>query len=126
MRKLALSCLLLCGVMIAADERNFSTWSTFSGGADASQYSSLKQVNKANVKQLQVAWTYPTGGTGTFIFNPIVVDGTMYVLKAAPPPPAPAGGAPPAGGRGGGGGGGTVIAALDAATGKELWAHPNP
>jgi glucose dehydrogenase len=121
MRAFTWLCLLAAGVLIAADIRNFNTWSTFSGGADASQYSSLKQINKTNVKQLQVAWTYPTGSAGTFIFTPIVVDGVMYVLKAAPPAP-PVEGQP----AGRGGGGGTVIAALDAATGKELWTHPNP
>jgi quinoprotein glucose dehydrogenase len=47
-----------------------------------------------------VAWKYATGDGGGYLFNPIVVDGTMYV-KA----------------KGG-------IAAVDAATGKELWVHP--
>jgi quinoprotein glucose dehydrogenase len=121
MRALTLSCLFLAGSLIAADERSFNTWSTFLGGADSSQYSSLKQINKGNVKQLEVAWSYPTGN-GSFIFSPIVVDGVMYVLRAGAPPPAAAAGQPPARG----GGGGTAIAALDAATGKEMWTHPNP
>ncbi len=86
----------------AADERSFNTWSEYLGGADSSQYSSLKQINKSNIKQLEMVWSYPTGGTGTILFDPIVVDGTMYVLKT-----------------------GNVIAALEATTGKELWTHPN-
>jgi quinoprotein glucose dehydrogenase len=117
--------LLVGGIAVsAADERPFTTWTQYLGGSDSAQYSSLKQITKANVKQLEMVWNYPTGN-GTFIFDPIVVDNVMYVLKAGAPPPAPPGGQP-AGGRGRGGPqGGTTIAALDAATGKELWVHPN-
>ena len=46
---------------VSAADRSFATWSQYLGGADSSQYSSLKQINKSNVKQLEVAWTYPTG-----------------------------------------------------------------
>ncbi len=120
--------LLVSGIAVsAADERSFATWTQYLGGSDSAQYSSLKQIAKANVKQLELVWSYPTG-TGTFIFDPIVVDGVMYVLKAGTPPPAPPGGQPGAqpGGKGRGGPqAGTAIAALDAATGKELWVHPN-
>jgi quinoprotein glucose dehydrogenase len=83
------------------DARPFTTWSQYLGGPDSSQYSSLKQINKSNVTKLEIAWTYPTG-PGTFVFDPVVVDGVMYVLKQS-----------------------NAIAALDAATGKELWVHPN-
>ncbi|HEY1758673.1 MAG TPA: pyrroloquinoline quinone-dependent dehydrogenase [Bryobacteraceae bacterium] len=101
----------------AADQQSFTTWTQYLGSSDSAQYSSLKQITKANVKQLEMVWSYPTG-TGTFLFGPIVVDGVMFVLKAGTPPPAaqPGARAPQ---------GGTVIAALDAATGKEIWAHPN-
>jgi quinoprotein glucose dehydrogenase len=51
----------------AADLRDFSTWRQFEGGADASQYSSLQQINKSNVNQLQIAWTYATGERGNYI-----------------------------------------------------------
>ncbi|HLF11974.1 MAG TPA: PQQ-binding-like beta-propeller repeat protein, partial [Gammaproteobacteria bacterium] len=44
-------------------------------------------------------WTFPAG-EGTFVFNPIVVDGVMYVLARD-----------------------NEIVALDAQTGRELWAH---
>jgi len=107
-------------VASAADERSFTTWTQYLGGSDSAQYSSLKQITKANVKQLELVWSYPAG-TGTFIFGPIVVDGVMYVLKAGTPPPN----APPAQPGGRGPQAGTAIAALDAATGKELWVHPN-
>ncbi len=61
----------------------------------------LKQIDKSNVAELEVAWTFPSGER-SFVFNPIVVDGVMYVLARE-----------------------NEIVALDAATGKELWAHPN-
>src|SRR5262252_6977252 len=78
----------------------FNTWRAYLGGADSSQYSSLDQINKKNVAQLQVAWTYSPGDQRTYRFNPIVVDGVMYTLGKA-----------------------NLIVALDAATGKELWIH---
>jgi glucose dehydrogenase len=56
---------------------NFSTWDGNGGGADHSQYSSLKQINQNNIQQLQPAWMYESGNNSTF--NPVVVDGTMYV-----------------------------------------------
>jgi quinoprotein glucose dehydrogenase len=84
----------LVGVVSAAD------WREHLGGADSSQYSSLRQINKSNVKQLQVVWTYPTG-EGSYLFNPIVIDGIMYVQAKS-----------------------NSLVALDALTGKELWTHP--
>ena len=77
-----------------------STWSDYAGASDASQYSALAQINRSNVGRLQVAWSYPTGDGSKYLFNPIVVDRTMYVLAHH-----------------------NSIVALDAATGKELWTH---
>src|ERR1700729_331770 len=102
MRSLALLTFLwMCGTLLLAAERSFDTWGQYLGGADSSQYSSLKQINKSNVKQLEVAWMYQTG-PGIYTFNPLVVDGTMYVLAQS-----------------------NSVVALDAATGKQLWSHPN-
>jgi glucose dehydrogenase len=77
------------------------SWPAYLGGPGSEQYSSLTQINKNNVKQLDVVWTYPTGD-GNYLFNPVVVDGTMYVLAKN-----------------------NSIVALDAVTGKEKWVHPN-
>jgi quinoprotein glucose dehydrogenase len=71
-------------------------------GYESSQYSPLQQIDKSNVSKLQVAWTFPTGEGPSPHFNPVVVNGVMYVLV-----------------------GGDTIAALDATTGKELWRHKN-
>jgi quinoprotein glucose dehydrogenase len=79
----------------------YTTWRTYGGGGHASQYSALTQINRSNVTQLEVAWTFPSGDR-SFVFNPVVVDDVMYVLARD-----------------------NDIVALDAATGRELWAHPH-
>ena len=38
----------LPAVLSAADDRPFTTWREHLGGADSSQYSSLKQIDKSN------------------------------------------------------------------------------
>src|SRR6188474_3829254 len=80
----------------AAAARPYATWQSYAGGAHSSQYSALDQINKKNVAKLQVAWSFPIAGAS--IFNPVVIDGVMY---------APIGGG--------------ALAAIDAATGKEIW-----
>jgi quinoprotein glucose dehydrogenase len=95
----------LCGIaalLFAADERSYTGWSDYLGGPDSAQYSGLKQINKSNVSQLQVAWSYPTGDKNSYDFNPVIVDGVMYVQAKN-----------------------NSIVALDAATGREIWVHPN-
>src|SRR3954464_1652865 len=92
-------------VLVSAQQRGkpkFNTWRQYLGASDSSQYSSLDQVNKSNVSKLEVAWTFPTGDMRTYRFNPIVVDGVMYVLARN-----------------------LSVVALDAASGKEIWVHEN-
>src|SRR5258708_26621827 len=76
--------------------RAYSTWTAYGGGAHSSQYSALDQINTSNVSQLHVVWTLPV--TGTIIFNPLIVDGVMY-LQAS----------------------GNTLVAVDAVTGPEIW-----
>jgi quinoprotein glucose dehydrogenase len=98
---------LLCVAMAAAGEaasagQDYKTWKDYGGGADSSHFVDLDQINKSNVKQLEVAWIYPTGDSRSYVFNPIVVDGVMYVMARN-----------------------SSLVALDAATGKEIWIHEN-
>jgi quinoprotein glucose dehydrogenase len=89
---------------IRADEpvsRSHLSWSDYAGAADGAQYSALRQINRANVSRLRVAWSYPTGDGNEYLFNPIVVDRRMFVLAHN-----------------------NSIVALDAATGRQLWVHP--
>ena len=74
-------------------------WTGYGNGPDSSRYVASRQINRSNVQQLQVAWTYPYGDTGSV---PIVVRGVVY-------------------GRGRNG----SLVAVDAKTGKELWIREN-
>src|SRR5689334_1954635 len=40
---------------------DFGNWSSYLGSGSSSQFSALTQINKSNVKQLQVAWTWNAG-----------------------------------------------------------------
>lgn len=80
-----------------------TTWSVYRGDAGNTAYSSLSTINRANVKDLTVAWTYHTGDAekgnrSTIQCNPIIVNGIMYVTSPK-----------------------LKLIALDAATGKEKW-----
>ncbi len=81
----------------AADGPDYKRWESYLG-TESSQFSALDQITPANVAKLGVAWTFPTGVGGAYHFNPLVVNGVMYVLAD-----------------------GNSLVALDAATGKELW-----
>ena len=101
-RRFALVALGSCLCVAAASaDQPYTTWREYGGGAHSSQYSALKQIDKSNVAQLEVAWTFPSGER-SFEFNPLIVDRTMYVAARD-----------------------NEIVALDAETGKELWSHPN-
>lgn len=58
--------------------RTYSGWAAYGGGPEQIRYSSLRQINRTNVKQLTVAWTYDTGETGGLQTQPIVVDGVLF------------------------------------------------
>ena len=45
-------------------------WSDYAGGPASARYLEANHINRSNVDQLDVAWTYPFGETGS---NPIVV-----------------------------------------------------
>ena len=63
-------------------------------------YSPLDQINRQNVRQLQLAWSWAMDDTGAQEATPLVHDGVMYL-------PNPRG----------------VIQALDAATGDLIWEY---
>jgi quinoprotein glucose dehydrogenase len=81
--------------------KTYTEWTNYGGTPDASQYSSLDRINRSNVSRLAIAWKYSTGDENKYSFNPIVVDGVMYVLAKQ-----------------------NSIVAIDAASGRELWVHP--
>jgi quinoprotein glucose dehydrogenase len=92
--------LLLCSTIWSADVE----WPV-NGGPYNIRYSPLNQINRENVKQLSVAWTYDSGDAfqgSEMQSNPIVVDGTLYATTPK-----------------------MRVIALDATTGREIWSF-NP
>ena len=75
---------MVCLVAVSADrghaQSNRTTWMDYGGGPDNARYFTLDQINKSNVSQLAVAWTYPTSDTISYVFDPVVVDNMIYVL----------------------------------------------
>src|SRR5262245_66346732 len=53
-------------------------WTAYGGGPEQTRYSSLAQINKGNVKQLQVEWNFDSGESGGMKTNPIVINGTIF------------------------------------------------
>ncbi len=72
-------------------------WADYAGGPAGNRYIDFKQITKANVDKLQVAWTYPYAETGN---NSIVSHGVIFTHARN-----------------------KSIVAVDAATGKEIWVH---
>jgi quinoprotein glucose dehydrogenase len=71
-------------ISCAEKKEPFSTWSVYRGDYGNTAYSSLDQINKENVSQLQVAWTYKTGDgddRSAIQCNPILVNGFLYVTS---------------------------------------------
>ncbi|HYU09008.1 MAG TPA: pyrroloquinoline quinone-dependent dehydrogenase [Gemmatimonadales bacterium] len=84
-------------------------WPAYGRDPGGARFSPLTQITRANVAQLQVAWTYHTGMPDmanmshrppALEVTPIVVDGAMYVIT-------------PTG----------IVTALDPATGTERWRY---
>jgi len=80
----------------ASDPTN---WVVNGGDLEGRHYSSLDQINETNVSRLGPAWTFDFDTWRTQESEPLVVDGVMYVTTAW-----------------------SKVYALDAATGKQLWA----
>lgn len=80
------------------DKKEYTTWSSYLGDPGRSHYSTLSQITKENVKDLQLAWTYEATDWGQMQMNPMVVDSILYGVTAA-----------------------LRAVALHAATGEELW-----
>jgi quinoprotein glucose dehydrogenase len=89
------------GIVHAQARRTSVDWPIYGGTTDNTHYSTLDQITPANVKQLEVAWTYDTHDEfpgSEMQSNPIVVDGVLYATTPK-----------------------LRVIALDAATGREIW-----
>jgi len=102
----ARSILLLASVarQTASDQESGTTaerqqdWPVYGGSPENTHYSTLAQINRENVKQLTLAWSYDTGEEGGLETSPIVVGGMLFGLTPT-----------------------QKVFALEAATGKQLW-----
>jgi glucose dehydrogenase len=84
------TCIIACAppqVPVSAASRT-ADWKTTGGEPGNTRYSYLDQINRLNVSQLQVAWTYHTGDADTarhtqIQATPIVIDGVLYSTTPA-------------------------------------------
>jgi quinoprotein glucose dehydrogenase len=96
---------LVAGLLCASLAWAVDTGWPVNGGPGNIRYSPLTQINRENVKQLAVAWTYDSGDAfpgSEMQSNPIIVDGTLYATTPK-----------------------MRVIALDATTGHEIWSF-NP
>src|SRR5437868_8912671 len=63
-------------------------WPFYGGDQAGTKYSSLDQINRTNVRNLQLAWEWKTGekrleeyktSPGIFEVTPLMIDGTLYL-----------------------------------------------
>ncbi len=106
---LLIACIACIAAIVPGKPKNkpvaktHSVWRDYGGGPDQSKYVDFTQITKQNINQLRIEYVYPSGDkTEAYKFNPIIVDGIMYVLAKN-----------------------NSLVALDAATGKEIWIHTN-
>ncbi len=89
--------LCLCFLPAIATCQN-RDWPVYGGAPEGTHYSPLAQINKSNVKHLQVAWTYDTQEAGGLQTSPLEVNGVFYGVSPS-----------------------QKVFALDAATGALKW-----
>jgi len=63
---------------------NPDNWAIWGGNYAGQRYSELNEINKDNVGDLQVAYTFSTGVLRGHEGGPLVVDGTLYVHTPFP------------------------------------------
>jgi quinoprotein glucose dehydrogenase len=81
------------------EEKTWLTWERSHGDNGGRRYSALTQINRSNVADLAVAWTYHSHDAGVSLeCNPIIVRDTLFT-------PTP----------------GDNVVGVNAATGVELW-----
>ncbi len=97
------------GCQINHQSNSYLTWSHYNGDKTGSKYSALAQINRSNVGDLKVRWTFKTGDlppsrSANMECNPMVLEGIAYVTSPT-----------------------VAVIALDVKEGRELWrfdTHP--
>ena len=90
--------LVTTGLGSSGDKNADLDWPIYGGTPENNHFSPLKQINRKNVKHLQVAWTFDTEEAGGLQTSPIEVNGVLYGITPT-----------------------QKIFAVDAASGKLLW-----
>jgi quinoprotein glucose dehydrogenase len=83
---------------IASTAAANQSWTSNGGAPGNGHYSPLAQINRSNVADLAVAWSFDTHESGGLQSSPIIIDGVLYGVTPS-----------------------QKVFALDAATGKLLW-----
>jgi hypothetical protein len=80
---LVLVCLLpvVAKLLAQAPSRENRDWPVYGGAPENQHYSPLIRINRSNVRQLQVAWTFDIEETGGLQTSPLVVDGVLYGIS---------------------------------------------
>ena len=113
---LLLCVLCLAGVQLTRAQIPTDAWPTYHGDYTGRRYSTLKQINTSNVKNLTLAWVYrlnlsrtgaivggegpdtpPSGGTPAIKSTPLMINGNLYFSVP------------------------DHVWSIDARTGRELW-----
>jgi PQQ-dependent dehydrogenase (methanol/ethanol family) len=83
---LAASLVVLAASAVAQSVENPPNGQWWSTGRtyDLQRYSPLTAINRTNVKNLKVAWTFSTGVLNGHEGNPLVINNVMYVHSAFP------------------------------------------
>ncbi|HHD7473794.1 TPA: membrane-bound PQQ-dependent dehydrogenase, glucose/quinate/shikimate family [Klebsiella oxytoca] len=85
-----------------AGQDSGNDWPAWGRNVEGNRFAQFDQINKNNVKDLKVAWTYRTGDLAVdgseYQVTPIKIDNTMYLCTPL-----------------------NKVIALDSTTGKELW-----
>jgi quinoprotein glucose dehydrogenase len=77
----------------------FRVWHRSHGDASGARYSALDQINRQNVTNLRIAWTYHSkDGVGNIQCNPVIANGVMFAPTV-----------------------GEHVVAIDISTGQERW-----
>src|SRR5262249_51187507 len=59
-----------------------ANWTSYNGDYSGRRFSSLREINVANVAQLRAQWVFHPGNTQTLEATPVVIRGMMYVTSA--------------------------------------------
>jgi quinoprotein glucose dehydrogenase len=99
--RLICTVLAILPALSVAGQNGKREWPVYGGDKGSTRYSPLREIDRSNVANLKVAWTFRAGdaqGNSTIECSPIVVDGVMYVTSAS-----------------------VKVFALNAATGEQIW-----